>query len=134
MIITYTILSLILGFVLFALWWIITYNKFIAGKNRVKQAESTICVMLKQRNDMIPNWAAADKQFLRLEKSIEEMEYQLQAARQTFNAAAVRYNNRVQMFPSSMVASVHRYRCYELITFPEAEKANVDVKSLFRQS
>jgi LemA protein len=174
--------------VILILWFIVTYNKFIAKKNRVKQTESSISVMLKQRNDMIPNLVAAvqnyvghenatltkiaelraqmqqssneheqmqlgtemskalsnikvavenypelkaDKQFIRLEESIEEMEYQLQAARRTFNAAVVDFNNYVQMFPSNLIASMKNYQPYEMITIPEAEKANVDVKSLF---
>jgi LemA protein len=174
--------------VILLLWFIMTYNKFVAKNNRVKQTESSISVMLKQRNDMIPNLVAAvqnymghenttlvkiaelraqmqqsgneheqmqlgaemskkladikvavenypelkaDKQFLRLEESIEEMEYQLQAARRTFNAAAVDFNNYVQMFPSNIIASMKNYKLYELITIPEAEKANVDVKALF---
>jgi len=174
--------------VIITLWLILTFNKFIAKNNRVKQTESSICVMLKQRNDMIPNLVAAiqnymgfendtlvkitelrslmqqtnneqeqiqlgtelskkladikvsvenypelkaDKHFQRLEESIEEMEYQLQAARRTFNAAAVDFNNSVQMFPSSIVASAKNFKPYELITISESEKANVDVKSLF---
>ena len=174
--------------VIITLWIITTYNKFIAKNNRVKQTESTICVMLKQRNEMIPNLVAAvqtymghenntlvkitelrsmmqktdseqeqmqlgaelskklaeirvsvenypelkaDKQFIRLEESIEEMEYQLQAARRTFNAAVVDYNNSVQMFPSSMIASAKKFQQHELITIPEAEMVNVDVKALF---
>ncbi|MDR2148666.1 MAG: LemA family protein [Tannerella sp.] len=173
------------------LWFIVTYNRFVAKNNRVKQTESTISVMLKQRNDMIPNLVAAvqnyaghenatltriaglrtqmlqsgdgheqmqlgtemskaladvkatvekypelkaDRQFLRLEESIEEMEYQLQAARRTFNAAAVDFNNYVQMFPSNIIASMKHYQPYELITVPESEKANVDVKALFEDS
>jgi LemA protein len=175
--------------VLPVLWFVQTYNKFIAKNNRVKQTESSICVMLKQRNDMIPNLVAAvqnyvghenatltqiaelraqmqqtgdeheqmqlgaelsrkladvkvavenypdlkaDEQFLRLEESVEEMEYQLQAARRTFNAAAVDFNNYVQMFPSNMIASMKNYQICELITIPEAEKINVDVKALFK--
>lgn len=176
-------------FAIVILWFIITYNKFIAKNNRVKQTESSISVMLKQRNDMIPNLVAAvqsymghenttltriaelraliqqtdneqeqiklgselsskladikvavenypdlkaDKQFLRLQSSIEEMEYQLQAARRTFNAAAVDFNNFVQMFPSSIIAGIKNYKVYDLITIVEAERANVDVKALFK--
>ena len=169
------------------LWLIFTYNKFVVKNNRVKQTESTICVMLKQRNDLIPNLVAtvqaymgyenstllritelrsriqqtnieqeqirfgselsrkltdvnisvenypelkADKQFNRLQDSIEEMELQLQAARRTFNAAAVDYNNFVQMFPSNLIASAKNYQPYALITIPEAEMANVNINSL----
>jgi LemA protein len=72
----------------------------------------------------------ADKQFNRLQDSIEEMELQLQAARRTFNAAAVDFNNFVQMFPSSIIASVKKYQPYALITIPEAEKANINIQSL----
>jgi LemA protein len=173
-----------------ALWFIATFNKFVAKNNRVKQTESSIDVMLKQRNDMIPNLVAAvqtymghengtlvkiaelraaigqtndkheqmllgselsrkltsikvavenypelkaDRQFLRLEESVEDMECNLQAARRTFNAAAVDFNNYVQMFPSNLVASMKNYRLYELISIPEAEKANVDVNTLFKR-
>jgi len=184
---TFIIIAAIIVIIL--LWLVVTYNKFIAKNNRVKQTESSISVMLKQRNDMIPNLVAAvqtymghenatlvkiaelraqmqqtnseheqmqlgaemtrkladirvavenypelkaDKQFLHLEESIEEMEYQLQAARRTFNAAAVDFNNYVQMFPSSIIASMKNYKPCELITIPESEKANVDVKALFK--
>jgi len=186
---TTTLIFILAVIVIFTLWFIITYNKFIAKNNRMKQTESSISVMLKQRNDMIPNLVAAvqtymghenatlvkiaelraqmqqsnseseqmqlgaemskkladirvavenypelkaDKQFLKLEDSIEEMEYQLQAARRTFNAAAVDFNNYVQMFPSSIIASMKNYKPYELITIPESETANVDVKTLFK--
>jgi LemA protein len=188
---TVTLLLIIVSLIVIVviLWFIFTGNSFIAKNNRVKQTESSICVMLKQRNDMIPNLVAAvqsyvghenatltriaelrslmqqtgneqeqirmgaelsrkladikvavenypelkaDRQFIRLEESIEEMEYQLQAARRTFNAAAVDFNNYVQMFPSSIVAGMRHYQLYELITIPEAEKTNVDVKALFR--
>ena len=183
------LISTVAVIVLLVLWFINTYNRFIAKNNRVKQTESSIFVMLKQRNDMIPNLVAAvqsymghenatltkiaelrslyqqagtqreqmelgsemskkladikvavenypelkaDRQFVRLEESIEEMEYQLQAARRTFNAAAVDFNNYVQMFPSNIIASMKNYKGYELITIPESETRNVDVKNLFR--
>jgi len=171
------------------LWFIVTYNKFVVKNNRVKQTESSISVMLKQRNDMIPNLVAAvqtymghenatlvkitelraqmqqsgseqkqiqlgtelskaladikvavenypelkaDQHFTQLIGSIEEMEYQLQASRRTFNAAAVDFNNYVEMFPSNIIASMKNYKLYELITIPETEMKNVDVKSLFK--
>jgi LemA protein len=73
----------------------------------------------------------ADRQFTRLADSIEEIEYQIQAARRTFNAAAVDFNNYVQMFPSSIVASSKNYQPIELITITQTEAANVNVQSLF---
>ena len=184
---TISIITAITVIIIFRL--ITIYNKFIAKNNRVKQTESSISVMLKQRNDMIPNLVAAvqnymghenatltkiaelraqmqqsgnehkqmqlgaemsqkladikaavenypelkaDKHFIRLMDGIEEMEYQLQAVRRTFNAAAVDFNNYVQMFPSNIIASLKHYQLYELITIPEKEMENVDVKGLFK--
>lgn len=36
---------------------------------------------------------------------IEDMENELQAIRRTYNAAATDYNNYIEMFPSSIIAS-----------------------------
>lgn len=74
----------------------------------------------------------ADKQFLNLQDSLDEMERQLQAIRRTYNAAVVDYNNAIEMFPSSWVAHRKGHTLEELIEIPEAEKANVDVKQLFK--
>lgn len=176
--------------VLFVLWYIVTGNNLIARRNRMEQCRSSICVMLKQRNDMLPNLVAAakaymghenqtltqitelrakaaeaaseqqqieagnavssllpklqlavenypelkaDKQFVSLHYSIEEMEQQLQAIRRTYNAAVTDFNNGVQMFPSSWVAARKGFVCGELIAIPEAEKQNVNVGDLFNK-
>ena len=175
-------LAVIVGF-----WWMVTYNSFIAKRNKVRQCESSICVMLKQRNDMIPNLVAAvkeyakhenrtltevialrskvmetanpqeeialgakiseaipsikalresypelkaDTHFTQLQDSLEEMELQLQAVRRTYNAAVVDFNNAVEMFPSSIIAGMNKFNCFEMIDIPETEKKNVDVSSL----
>lgn len=47
----------------------------------------------------------ASEQFTRLQRSIEDMELQLQAIRRTYNAAVTDYNNSIEMFPSSIVAA-----------------------------
>lgn len=176
--------------VLFVLWYIVTGNNLIARRNRMEQCRSSICVLLKQRNDMLPNLVAAakaymghenqtltritelrakavdaadeqqqiaagnavssllpqlqiavenypelkaDKQFVSLHYSIEEMEQQLQAIRRTYNAAVTDYNNGIQMFPSSWVAARKGFVAGQLIEIPEAEKQNVNVGELFKQ-
>ena len=73
----------------------------------------------------------ADTQFTTLQKEIIEVEYQLQAIRRTYNSAVTVYNNKIEMFPSSLVASMRGHKCGELIEIPEQEMQNVDVKSLF---
>ena len=174
--------------VIIFVWYIFTYNKFVARRNKVKQCESSICVMLKQRNDLIPNIVKsvkqyiqheyqtltevtrirskatettnrqeqislgnklstvlpkiniikeeypqlkADHQFTQLMDALEEMELQLQAARRTYNAAVTDFNNTVEMLPSSILASIHNYKCFDFIEIPEIEKLNINTQSLF---
>ncbi|MDM1398214.1 LemA family protein [Myroides odoratimimus] len=176
--ITYYLVPLLIVTII-VLWWINTLNSFVHKNNRIKQADSSISVMLKQRSSLIPNIVAsiekyvdhesnillevtklrsnaldtkeassidlpsikllseeypdlkADSQFTKLIYSLEEMELQIQAARRSFNAAAVDYNNYVQMFPSSIIASTKNYKVVELIAISEEEAKDIDVRSLF---
>ena len=48
----------------------------------------------------------ASANFLHLQRSLNEVEEQLAAARRAFNAAVMDLNNAVQMLPSSLVASM----------------------------
>ncbi|MDR0228841.1 MAG: LemA family protein [Flavobacteriaceae bacterium] len=165
---------------LLIIWWITTHNSFIQKKNRIKESNSAILVMLKQRSSLIPNIVAsiskyvdhesetlykvtktrtnsiegensstldipsikllseqypnlkADTQFTKLLDSLEEMELQIQAARRSYNAAIVAYNNYVEMFPSSIIAYSKGYQTEELIEITEEEAADINVKSLFK--
>lgn len=170
------------------LWAVFTSNNLIAKRNRVKQCRSGICVVLKQRNDLIPNLVAsvktymghenevltriaelrsktasaseneqikggteissllarlqvavedypelkANEQFINLQGQIEEMENQLQAIRRTYNAAVTDYNNGIEMFPSSIIASWRKHEQQELIEFPENEMRAIKVGDLFK--
>ena len=174
--------------VLLGIWAIITNNNLIARRNRVKQCRSGICVVLKQRNDLLPNLVAsvkaymgheneiltritdlrsratsaaeteqireggeissllnrlnvavenypelkANMQFLHLQGQIEDMENELQAIRRTYNAAVTDYNNAIEMFPSSIIASWRHHSQQELIEIPENEKKTTSVADLFR--
>jgi len=48
----------------------------------------------------------ADRQFLNLQRNLTEIEAQIAAARRAYNASVMNYNNGVDMFPSSLVASL----------------------------
>ena len=49
------VICIIVVLLIIILWAVFTNNSLIAKKNRVKQCRSGICVVLKQRNDLIPN-------------------------------------------------------------------------------
>ena len=92
---------------------------------------STILPQLKLTAEAYPE-LKADRQFLNLQNSLDEMERQLQAIRRTYNAAVIDYNNSVQMFPSSWVAQRKGHTLEELIDIPETEKANPEINHLFK--
>ena len=73
----------------------------------------------------------ANGQFLNLQRQMTELENEIQAIRRTYNAAATDYNNAIEMFPSSVIASWRGHTRQELIAFPEGETASVQVGQLF---
>ena len=56
--------------VLLVLWYVWKANNLVAKRNRVKQCRSSICVVLKQRNDLLPNLVAAVKSYMGHESEV----------------------------------------------------------------
>jgi len=69
--------------------------------NAFTQAEHNFIVIAEN----YPELKASDN-FMQLQRSINETEEQLSAARRTYNAAVTDYNNGVQSFPLNMVATL----------------------------
>lgn len=59
----------------------------------------------------------ASEQFSKLQRSINEMEEQLAAARRTYNSATEAYNNAVMQFPSSVIAGMNKMTKKEYLVF-----------------
>ncbi len=57
---------------LFALWFVVIYNRFVTLKNRVREAASDIDVQLKRRHDLIPNLMETVKGYASHEKTVFE--------------------------------------------------------------
>ena len=74
----------------------------------------------------------ASTNFLELQTSLNEIEEQLSASRRFYNSAVVDLNNAIQMFPSSIMASMMKLTRRELFSVPEAERQNVNVGNLFK--
>lgn len=74
----------------------------------------------------------ANEQFHHLQYQIAEMENEIQAIRRTYNAAVTDYNNCIEMFPSSIIASWRKHEPQELVEFPENEMKEVKVGELFK--
>jgi len=72
----------------------------------------------------------ADAHFLHLQRTLNEVEEQISAARRAFNAAIYEYNNAVQTVPSSIVASLSGCKIREYFHINDAERANPGVAAL----
>ncbi len=69
----------------------------------------------------------ADKQFLNLQRNLTEVESQISAARRAYNAAVMDYNNGVDMFPCSIVASMFGFRRRQHFQTPPQQRQNTPV-------
>ncbi|HEY0673908.1 MAG TPA: LemA family protein [Longimicrobiales bacterium] len=101
-----------------------------AEKNR---ADGELTRALGQLRVSVENYPQlkASSNFVQLQRSLNEVEEQLAAARRSFNSAATDYNNRVQTFPSSLVAQAMNFRTRSMYQAEAHERADVDMKQLF---
>ncbi len=67
----------------------------------------------------------ASEQFLDLQKKLAKMESQLQAARRIYNSEVNMYNNKVQMFPSNLMAKLFNFKEEEFFQAEEQAKSNI---------
>lgn len=89
---------------------------------------------LKSFNITVENYPnlKASEQFRMLQASLNECEGQLAAARRTYNAAVMNYNNAIEMFPTNIFASMMGYKMKEMIKATESEQQNPNIAELFK--
>ena len=73
----------------------------------------------------------ASENFLHLQRTLNETEEQLSAARRAYNAAATEYNTRTETFPGNLLAGPFGFRKKALLEIPAAERRTPDVATLF---
>jgi LemA protein len=101
-------------------------DETVGLNNRIGKALSGIMVAMESYPEL-----KANENFLDLQRSLNEIEEQLSAARRAFNAAVTDYNNAVEMIPTSIIAGMMGYRRRRLFEASEVERKNVDVGALF---
>jgi LemA protein len=99
----------------------------IAADNQLSRA-------LGQLNVTMENYPQlrSSENFVQLQRSLNEVEEQLAAARRSYNAAVTDYNNAVQTFPSSLIASGTGFGLRQMFVAEEHKRADVNMKSLFQ--
>lgn len=70
----------------------------------------------------------ANTNFLDLQNQLASIEEQIAYKRSFYNETVRMYNNKIQMFPNNIVASMFNFNEAEFFKINEAEKENVKVK------
>ncbi len=73
----------------------------------------------------------SDTHIMHLQRSLNEIEEQISAARRAYNQAVTDYNNIIEMFPTNILANYMGYRKKEVFKIDEDEKNPPDIKTLF---
>ncbi len=181
---TVLIIALVIVF-LVILYFISTYNSLVNLRNKVEDSWSQIDVVLKNRNDLIPNLVEtvkgyakhekttlneviearnkalgaktneeemkaagqvtealgrlfalaesypdlkANQNFVDLQNKLNEIEEKIRFARQFYNDTVLTYKNKLEMFPSNIVARMFGFKPYTFFEATEEERKNVNVK------
>ena len=101
-------------------------NEKVDLDNRLTKAIGGIMVAVENYPDL-----KASENFLQLQRSLNEIEEQLSAARRAFNAAVTDYNNAVEMLPTSILALMMNFQRKQVFEISEQERQNVNVAQLF---
>lgn len=70
----------------------------------------------------------ANENYLSLSKSLSEIESEIAKSRKYYNAVIRIYNNKVEKFPSNLIAKIYGFKTKEMFGITENERKNVDVE------
>jgi LemA protein len=98
----------------------------VALDNKISKAMGGIMVAVENYPDL-----KASSNFLDLQKSLNEVEEQISAARRSYNASVTDYNNAVQMVPTNIIANMCSFTTKSWFEIDESERKNVNVKDMF---
>jgi LemA protein len=98
----------------------------VALDNQISAGMKSIMVAVENYPDL-----KASENFVNLQRTLNEVESQISAARRTYNAVITDYNNGIQTFPQNILAGMMKMSRKEVFVIPETERQNVAVKSLF---
>lgn len=70
----------------------------------------------------------ANTNFIDLQNQLKEIEEKISYARQFYNDSVLMYNNKIEMFPSNLIASMFGFKRENFFEADEKERENVQVK------
>jgi len=93
---------------------------------KVSTALGSIMIAVENYPDL-----KANENVMHLQRTLNETEEQISAARRAYNQAVTDYNNALEQIPTNFMASAMAYKRKEVFEIVEAERKNVNVKELF---
>ena len=99
----------------------------IKADNALSQAMGQLSVSVEN----YPQLKASDT-FVQLQRTLNEVEEQLAAARRSYNSAVVEYNIAIESFPGSLMAGGMGLTKREVFVADAAKRSDVDMKGLFK--
>ena len=93
---------------------------------KVSSALGSIMIAVENYPDL-----KANENIIHLQRSLNEIEEQISAARRAYNQAVTDYNNAIEMLPTNFMASAMNYKEKQLFEITKTERTNINVKELF---
>jgi len=103
-----------------------TTDEKVVLENEISGAMKNLMVSVENYPEL-----KASEQFTMLQRSWNETEEQISAARRAYNAAVTAYNNAVEKFPSNIFANMFGHKRKAVFVIAETERQNVSAKALF---
>ncbi len=127
--------------VLIVLWGVSAYNGLVTLRNRVKNGWAQIDVQLKQRADLIPNLVETVKGYAAHESQVftqvtqarasalqAALEEKIAYARQFYNDVVQKYNTKIEVVPTNIIAGLFHFEQAAYFQVDEADRQAPQVK------
>lgn len=103
-------------------------NEELELNNKISEKLGGIIVAVENYPEL-----KANENYLQLQRSLNEVESQIAAARRTYNAAVTSYNNAIEMFPSNIIANILDYQRKTVFVATGTEREGVSVREIMNK-
>lgn len=100
-----------------------TPDEKMKSSGELSQAISKLFALAESYPDL-----KANTNFLDLQSQLKDIEDKISYARQFYNDAVLMYNNKIEMFPSNLIAGMFKFDKESFFEASEDERKNVEVK------
>ena len=98
-------------------------NEELEASNQVTAALNKLFALSEAYPDL-----KANENFKQLQSELTSTEDKISYARQFYNDIVMKYNNKIEMFPSNIVASMFKFKAQAFFEVNEEERQNVKVQ------